>query len=85
MLVVAALSSNNYQSVDVDRCNALIKLANTSSFYLGLKSQNTRIQMCICLCYSILKLYANGLVIQNELCRNLSTFVQYWDEIIKAS
>ncbi|KAI6191252.1 E3 ubiquitin-protein ligase listerin [Aphelenchoides bicaudatus] len=80
MLVTAALTENNYQPFDVDRCTTLIRMANTAAFYSALKTDNVKIQLYICLCYSILKLYINGEVVLNELGRQIDLFSQYWSD-----
>lgn len=83
MLVTAALTKNNYQPFDVDRCSTLIRMLNTATFYMGLKTDNVNIQLYICLCYSIFNLYINGEIMRNELGRQVNQFMQYWNECIK--
>lgn len=83
MLVAAALTDANYQPFDVDRRSTLIRMGNTAAFYMALKTDNVKIQLYICLCYSILKLYINGEIVRNELSRQINLFNQYWNKTIE--
>jgi hypothetical protein len=85
MLVAAALTENNYRPFDVDRRSTLIRMANTSAFYMALKTDNVNIQLYICICYSMLSLYLNGEIMRNELGRQADLFMQYWNETVKVS
>lgn len=85
MLVTASLSKFKYKALDVDGFSSLVKCINTASFYIGSKSEHVNVQLYICLSYAMLKLYTNGSIIQNELCRQIPQFMQFWDEIVNVS
>lgn len=86
MLVTAALSENIcYQAFDVDQCSVLIQMTNTAAFYMALRTQNVKIQLYTCLCYFLLRLYINDQLIQDELCRQISLFTEYWDNALNVT